>query len=71
MQLSRSMPNLKAKGSKIQLNKRTHERQTQQLEEELKGMILEYKYMDNLIKARQPRSIITIDKILWNCLTNN
>ena len=65
------MPNLKAKGSRIQLNERTHECRTRQLEEELKGMILEYKYMDNLIKARQPHLIITIDKILWNCLTNN
>ena len=42
MQLSWSMPNLKAKGSRIWLNKRTPERQVQQLEEELEGMILEY-----------------------------
>ena len=65
------MPNLKTKGSRIWLNERTHEHQVRQLEEELEGMILEYKYMDNPIKARQPLSIITIDKILWNCLINN
>ena len=64
MQLSWSMPNLKAKGSRIRLNERTHERWVQQLEEELEGMILEYKYMDNPIKARRPLSIITIDEIL-------
>ena len=65
------MPNLKAKGSRIQLNERTHEHQVQQLEEELEGMILEYEYIDNPIKAHRPLSIITINKILWNCLTNN
>ena len=71
MQLSRSIPNLKVKGSRIRLNERTHERRVRQLEEELEGMILEYEYMDNPIKARRPLSIITIDKILWNCLTDN
>ena len=70
MQLSQSMPNLKAKGSRIRLNKRTHECWVRQLEEELEGMILEYEYMDNPIKARQPLSIITIDEILWNCPNN-
>ena len=64
MQLSQSMPNLKAKGSRIQLNERTHKHQIRQLEEELEGMILEYEYMDNPIKTCQPLSIITIDKIL-------
>ena len=71
MQLFQSMPNLKARGSRIRLNKRTHELWIQQLEEELEGMFLEYKYMDNPIKAHRPFSIITIDKILWNCLTND
>ena len=71
MQLSRSLPNLKAKGSRIRLNERTHEHRVRQLEEELEGMILEYKYMDDPIKAHRPLSIITIDEILWNCLTNN
>ena len=71
MQLSQSMPNLKAKGSRIQLNERTHEHRVQQLEEELEGMILEYEYIDNPIKACQPLSIITINEILWNCLTDN
>ena len=65
------MPNLKAKGSRIQLNERTHKCRVRQLEEELEGMILEYEYMDNPIKACRPLSIITIDEILWNCLTNN
>ena len=66
------MPNLKAKGSRIRLNKQTHKCQVRQLEEELEGMFLEYKYMNNPIKTHQyPSSITTIDEILWNCLTNN
>ena len=65
------MPNLKAKGSRICLNERTHKHWVRQLEEELEGMILEYEYMDNPIKACRPLLIITIDEILWNCLTDN
>ena len=71
MQLSQSMPNLKAKGSRIWLNERTHEHWVRQLEEELEGMIFKYEYMDNPIKAHRSLSIITIDEILWNCLTDN
>ena len=71
MQLSWLMPNLKAKRSRIWLNERTHEHRVRQLEEEFEGMILEYEYMDNPIKACWPLSIITIDEILWNCLTDN
>ena len=66
------MPNLKTKGSRIQLDEQTHKRQVQQLEEELEGMFLEYEYMNNPIKTRQyPSLITTINKILWNCLTND
>ena len=71
MRLFQSMPNLKAKGSRIRLNERTHKHWVWQLEEELEGMILEYEYMDNPIKACQPLSTITINEILWNCLTDN
>ena len=66
------MPNLKTKGSWIQLDGQTHKRQVRQLEEELEGMFLEYEYINNPIKTqRYPSSINTIDKILWNCLTND
>ena len=66
------MPNLKTKGSQIQLGKQTHECRVRQLEEELEGMFLEYEYMNNPIKTQQyPSSINTIDKILWNCLAND
>ena len=66
------MPNLKTKRSGIQLDEQTHKRRVQQLEEELEGMFLEYEYMNNPIKTWQyPSSINTIDKIFWNCLTND
>ena len=42
------MPNLKTKGSQIQLDEQTHKHWVQQLEEELEGMFLEYKYMKKL-----------------------
>ena len=71
IRLFQSMPNLKVKGSRIRLNERTHEHRVRQLEKELEGMFLEYKYMNNPIKAHRPLSIITIDKILWNCLTDD
>ena len=66
------MPNLKTKGSRTQLNEQTHKHRVQQLEEELEGMFLEYEYMNDSIKTQwYPSSITTIDKILWNCLTND
>ena len=72
IKFSWSMPNLKTKRSRIQLDKQTHERWVWQLEEELEGMFLEYRYMNNPIKTWwYPSSITTINEILWNCLTND
>ena len=45
------MPNLKTKGSWIQLDEQTHKCRVQQLEEKLEGIVLEYKYMNNPIKT--------------------
>ena len=51
MHLSRSMPNLKFKKSMIRLDDKKVKSETLALEEEIKGMLLKYKYMDRPIKT--------------------
>ena len=47
------MPNLKFKKSMIRLDNKKVKSETLALEEEIKGMSLEYEYMDHPIKTGQ------------------
>ena len=49
--LSQSMPNLKFKKLMIRLDDKKVKSETLALEEEIEGMLLEYKYMDRPIKT--------------------
>ena len=53
MHFSRSMPNLKIKKLMIRLDDKKVKSETLALEEEIEGMLLEYKYMDRPIKTGQ------------------
>ena len=57
MHLSQSMSNLKFKKSMIRLDNKKVKSKTLALEEEIEGMLLEYKYIDRPIKTGQQNFI--------------
>ena len=70
---TKSTPNLRKHASSPHINRSKLERQTDQLEELIDGMFLEYEFMDHPkdpLKEKRPFSLtLTIDQILWTLLT--